>query len=178
MSQNRRRGITLVEISIASFIVTLLIGSVIHLFNAGVRGSTKGMAHLTNMEATAVLMSQIEYDLLRAFQVEDPAPGVSDKVARWKILTPDGEGRIIYNLLPEGIERKLDAPAGEQKYLYCKGLAVKLSFRHVTFAGGPASPEKAGMWVELSVATPKKNGNTEEFKMKRLIICRSLDNFL
>ncbi len=170
----RRDGVTLIEVTIGVFIVSLLLAAVMNLFGAGMRGSKKGMAHLTNMESAAILMSQIEYDLLRSVDLLDPAPGVSDKVARWKILTPEGEGTIIYNLLPGGIERKLDAGSDDQKYLYCKGLDVKLAFRHVTFDSAPGSGAKAGMWVELSVASPKKLGSTEEFKMKRLILCRNI----
>ncbi|MDD3147820.1 MAG: type II secretion system protein [Candidatus Riflebacteria bacterium] len=169
-----KRGITLIEVSIGVFIISILMAAVMNLFGAGMRGSTKGMAHLTNMEAAAILMSQIEYDLLRAVKLLDPSPGDSDKVARWEILTGNGNGTIIYNLVDNGIERKLDGGTGDQKYVYCKGLDVKLAFRHVTFAATPGSPEKAGMWVEVSVATPKKIGSSEEFKMKRLILCRNI----
>lgn len=172
--KQRQRGVTLIEVAIGSFIISLLMAAVMNLFGAGMRGSTKGMAHLTNMEAAAVLMSQIEYDLLRAVKVLDPAPGASDKVARWEILTDTGNGTIIYNLLDNGIEREFDGTSDDNKHVYCKGLDVKLAFSHVTFAASPGSGNKAGMWVEISVATPKKGGSSEEFKMKRLILCRNI----
>ena len=178
MSQSHlNKGITLIEVCVGVLIISILMAAVMNLFGAGMRGSTKGMAHLTNMEAAAVLMSQIEYDLLRAVKLLDPAPGVSDRVARWEITTNSGTGTIIYNLLDNGIERKLDGTSDDQKYVYCKGLDVKLAFRHVTFASSPGSGEKAGMWVEVSVATPKKLGSSEEFKMKRMILCRNIAAF-
>ncbi|HNX75875.1 MAG TPA: prepilin-type N-terminal cleavage/methylation domain-containing protein [Candidatus Rifleibacterium sp.] len=172
--KQRQQGVTLIEVAIGSFIISLLMASVMNLFGAGMRGSTKGMAHLTNMEAAAVLMSQIEYDLLRAVKLLDPAPGASDKVARWEILTDSGNGTIIYNLLDNGIEREFDGTSDDNKHIYCKGLDVKLAFSHVTFAASPGAGNKAGMWVEISVATPKKGGSSEEFKMKRLILCRNI----
>lgn len=171
-----KHGVTMIEIVIGVLIISILMAVVMNVLGAGMRGSTRGMAHLTNMEAAAVLMSQIEYDLLRADKLLDPAPGMADGVARWDILTTAGSGKgtVIYNLLDNGIERKLDAGSTDQKYVYCKGLDVKLSFRHVNFTGAAGSGSKAGMWVELSVATPKKIGSSEEFKMKRLILCRNI----
>ncbi len=172
--KDSRQGITLIEVAIGVFIISILMAAIMNLFGAGMRGSTKGMAHLTNMEAASVLMSQIEYDLMRAVKLLDPAPGSSDKVARWEILTDSGNGTIIYNLLDNGIEREFDGSSDDNKHVYCKGLDVKLAFRHVTFAASPGSGNKAGMWVEISVATPKKGNNSEEFRIKRLILCRNI----
>ncbi|MDD2999812.1 MAG: type II secretion system protein [Candidatus Riflebacteria bacterium] len=170
------RGITMVEITIGVLIISILMAAVMKMMGAGMRGSTKGMAHLANMEAAAVLMSQIEYDLLRASSIVDPPAGEKAEVARWDILTNEGSGKstIIYNLLNNGIERKLDSGSEKHDYIYCKGLDVKLAFRHVKFDDAAATAFRSGMWVELSVASSKKSNNNEEFKMKRLILCKNI----
>ncbi len=173
-----RGGLTMIEIVIGVLIISIIMAVVMNLFGAGLRGSTKGMANLTNMEAAAVLMSQIEYDLLRASRITDPSPDSSDKVARWELPDDDGSGvgTVIYNLLANGIERQLDSGTGSQKHVYCKGLEVSLLFRHVGFNDAARGTQKTGMWVELSVASSRKSNNNEEFKMKRLILCKNILN--
>lgn len=175
---SRRIGLTMIEIVIGALIISIIMAVVMNMFGAGLRGSTKGMANLTNMEAAAVLMSQIEYDLLRASRLIDPLPDSSDKVARWELLSDDGSGNgtVIYNLLANGIERQLDSGSGSQKHVYCKGLEVSLLFRHVCFNDTGKGTQRSGMWVELSVASAKKSNNNEEFKMKRLILCKNILN--
>jgi hypothetical protein len=175
-SRSGRSGLTIIEVVIGALIISIIMAVVMNMFGAGLRGSTKGMANLTNMEAAAVLMSQIEYDLLRATEISDPAPDTADKVARWEMLIDEssGKGTVIYNLLADGIERQLDCGTGNQKYIYCKGLDVSLQFRHLLFKDPEKDIERAGMWVELAVASAKKSNNGEEFKMKRLILCKNV----
>ncbi|MBU1106608.1 MAG: type II secretion system GspH family protein [Candidatus Riflebacteria bacterium] len=174
----RRSGITLVELVIGIVIISLLFVVVMNIFGAGLRGSNKGMAHLTIMEGAAILLSQIEYDLLRASVLLDPAVGTADKVARWEMLVDDaaGKGTIIYNLLDNGIERSLDVAGDQHKYVYCRGLKVGLQFHHVCMPDPENSAQRVGMWVELSVTAPEKFGTTEKFSMKRLIICKNIIN--
>ncbi len=176
----RRNGLTMVEVVVGVLIISIILAVLMNFFGAGLRGSSKGMAHLTNMEAAAVLMSQIEYDLLRASIVKDPACNVSDKVARWDVLTDDGAGKatVIYNQLAGGIERQFDSAAGNLKHMYCRGLDVSLSFRHVVFDDPARAVQKTGMWVELIVSSAKKSSSTEEFRMKRLFICRNIQSLI
>ena len=175
---NRHTGITLVELTIGIVIVSLIFVVVINIFGAGLRGSNKGMAHLTIMEGAAILLSQIEYDLLRASVILDPAAGSSDKVARWEMLLDgaSGQGIISYNLVDSGIERNLDVAGDQHKHVYCRGLKVGLQFHHVSMPDPENSAQRVGMWVELSVAAPEKFGTSEEFSMKRLIICKNIIN--
>lgn len=175
-----RTGLTMVEIVVGALIISIILAVLMNVFGAGLRGSSKGMAHLTNMEAAAILMSQIEYDLLRASIIKDPACNASDKVARWDVLTDDGTGKgtVIYNQVTGGIERQFDSDAGNLKHMYCRGLDVALSFRHVIFNDPVRALQKTGMWVELSVSSAKKSVGTEEFKMKRLFICRNIQNLI
>lgn len=176
--QNSCRGLTIIEIVVGALIISVVMAVLMNVFGAGLRGSSKGMAHLTNMEAAAVLMSQIEYDLLRASVIKDPASNTSDKVARWDVLTESGSGKgtVIYNQTAGGIERQFDSDAGNLKHTYCRGLDVAISFRHVVFDDPTRAVQKAGMWVELRVASPRKSNTSEEFKMKRLILCRNIKN--
>lgn len=172
----KRKGITLVEMVLGLIIISIIFVVVFNVFSIGLRGSNKGMAHLTIMEGAAILLSQIEYDLLRASVVKDPAAGASDKDARWEILLDDssGKGIIMYNLLDEGIERTIDAGGKQHKYIYCRGLKVALKFQHVTLPDPANAQQKVGMWVELNVEAPEKFATEEKFSMKRLIICKNI----
>ncbi len=171
-----RKGITLAELAIGLVIVGIIFTAVFNVFSIGLRGSNKGMAHLTIMEGAAILLAQIEYDLLRATVVNDPPAGASDKDARWEILLDDssGKGIIMYNLLDEGIERTIDAGGKQHKYIYCRGLKVALKFQHVTLPDPANAQKRVGMWVELLVEAPEKFATEEKFSMKRLIICKNI----
>lgn len=175
---NNRRGITLIEITVGVLIIGVIFAVVFNIFGVGLRGSHKGMAHLTIMEGAAILLSQIEYDLLRAYALTDPADGAADKDARWEIFTDDssGKGIVMYNLLNDGIERTLEIGGTANKHVYCRGLKVGLKFHHISLPDTESSVRKVGMWVELSVATPEKFGTAEQFSMKRLIICKNIQN--
>ncbi len=172
----KRSGITLAEMAIGLAIVSIIFAVVFNVFSIGLRGSNKGMAHLTIMEGAAILLSQIEYDLLRASVVKDPVAGASDKDARWEILLDDasGKGIIMYNLLDEGIQRTIDADGKQHKYIYCRGLKVGLKFQHVVLPDPANAQQKVGMWVELNVEAPEKFATEEKFSMKRLIICKNI----
>ncbi|PKL49229.1 MAG: hypothetical protein CVV42_06795 [Candidatus Riflebacteria bacterium HGW-Riflebacteria-2] len=171
-----RMGLTMVELAIGLIIVSIIFAAVFNLFSIGLRGSNKGMAHLTIMEGAAILLSQIEYDLLRASSVKDPSAGASDKDARWEILLEDtaNTGIIMYNLLADGIERTADVAGKQHKYVYCRGLKVGLRFQHVILPDPANAQQKVGMWVELSVEAPEKFATQEKFSMKRLIICKNI----
>lgn len=172
----KRRAVTLAEMAIGIIIVSIIFLAVFNLFSVGLRGSNKGMAHLTIMEGSAILLSQIEYDLLRATQVQDPAPGAADKAARWEILLDDasGKGTIMYTLTDEGVVRNLDVAGTKYKYVYCRGQKVGLQFHHVKVADAASSMQKVGVWVELSVEAPEKFATEEKFNMKRLFICKNI----
>lgn len=175
---NWRNGITLVELTIGIVIVSIIFAAVFNLFSIGLRGSNKGMAHLTIMEGAAILLSQIEYDLLRASKLVCPELGKADKDASWEMLLDNdsGKGTIIYNLLEDGVERNLVVDSEQHKYVFCRGLKVDLQFRHISLPDPANSQEKVGMWVEVSVIAPEKFDTTEKFSMKRLILCKNIIN--
>jgi len=172
----KRLGLTLIEMVIGLIIISIIFVAVFNIFSIGLRGSNKGMAHLTIMEGAAILLAQIEYDLLRATKLKDPAAGASDKDARWEILleNTDNAGIIMYSLLEDGIERTADVDGKQHKYVYCRGLKVSLNFQHVTLSDPANAQQKAGMWVELNVEAPAKFATEEKFSMKRLIICKNI----
>ncbi|MDD2623700.1 MAG: type II secretion system protein, partial [Candidatus Riflebacteria bacterium] len=84
-----KKGLTLIEICIGVVIVSLLMVTVMKLLGTGMSGSQKGLSHLANMEAASILMSQIEYDLMRAYELTDPPVGEKSISARWKMLTDE-----------------------------------------------------------------------------------------
>jgi hypothetical protein len=125
-------------------------------------------------------MSQIEYDLLRASHILDPALGVSENSTRWELLTDDlsGFGTVIYTDSSKGVERNFISDSDNEKYLFCKDLQTEISFRHVFFNDPVNATEKIGMWVTLRVKTAEKFSTTEEFSMKRLFMCKNIINSL
>jgi hypothetical protein len=149
---------------------------VMNMFAGGLKGSNKGMAHLTNMQTAALIMAQIEYDLMRASGLNDPAVETSDSAARWQIANQDGSSStIIYTQLANGLERQEDnSVSGLSKHVFGRELNLSVLFRQLKFDLPAGNRSKTGMWVEIKVSSDKDNN--EEFSSKRLIICRNLEN--
>lgn len=170
----RRCGVTLVEICVGVLILSLVMTGVMRMFAGGLKGSSKGMAHLTNMQTAAIIMAQIEYDLLRAVEINDPAVNAVETAARWQFVGEDGSSSsVIYNLLPDGLERQENnSISGQKKHVFGKGLNLKLQFRQLEFVNGSEKKIKKGMWVDLKVASDKERN--EEFNLKRMVICKNL----
>lgn len=175
-----KRGLSAAEILIGIVIVGIILAISMNLMSSGLRGADKGMSHLNLTQSAAILMAQIEYDLLRASHILDPGPGLTDNVARWELLTESssGYGTVTYNHFPAGIERNFSTDSDSEKYVFCKGLQTEISFRHIFFADPVNASEKLGMWVTLRVKAPEKFGNSEEFSMKRLFMCKNIINSL
>lgn len=171
-----RRGITMVEACIAGLLLSVVMAVVMNMFAGGLKGSNKGMAHLTNMQTAALIMAQIEYDLMRATSLNDPAIETSDSSARWRISNQDGStSTVIYTQLANGLERQEDnSVSGLSKHVFGRGLNLSALFRHLKFNLPANNLSKTGMWVQIKVSSDKDNN--EEFKSKRLIICRNLEN--
>jgi prepilin-type N-terminal cleavage/methylation domain-containing protein len=173
-----KKGLTLIEISIGIVIISLLMVTVMKLFGTGMSRSQKGLSHLANMEAANILMSQIEYDLMRASEITDPAIGEKALSARWKMLTdqtiPDTTATVSYQNLDEAVKRTLIETGKTLEHTYCKGLKAVISFERVKFTDPKTGSEKQGLWINLSVSSPKKMaGETEKFDLKRLIMCKN-----
>ena len=183
-----KRAVTLIEVSIAIIIAALLIVGLMNLLSTGMKGSTKGMAHQANLEQATIIMSQIEYDLLRSTGIESPEVNGSDADGKWKSYFA-GSGSldpvtIIYSANgSDGITRRVDRDGKTiQSNTLGQGHKITVNFTH--FMASPASGEyaelgktyqkKHAMWVELTVATKndKKVGENESISLKRLITIR------
>lgn len=178
MTKKMKKGLTLIEICIGVVIVSLLMVTVMKLLGTGMSGSQKGLSHLANMEAASILMSQIEYDLMRAYELTDPPVGEKSISARWKMLTdetiPDTTATVTYQNLDEAVKRTLIENGSTLEHTYCSGLKTVISFEKVRFTDPKTGGEKQGLWINLSVASPKKiSGETEKFELKRLIMCKN-----
>ena len=173
---NRNKtGITLVEACIAGLLLSVVMAVVMSMFAGGLKGSNKGMAHLTNMQTAAIIMSQIEYDLMRAVEINDPAAETNDSAARWRMANQDGStSTVIYSLLTNGLERQEESGSGDKfKHIFGRGLNLSVNFRHLKFDLPDSHTSRKGMWVELKVSSDKDHN--EEFMIKRMVVCRSLD---
>lgn len=173
-AHKQKRGITLVEICVGVVILSLVMGAVMRMFAGGLKGSKQGMAHLTNMQTAAIIIAQIEYDLLRATQINDPAVNLVETAARWQFVGEDGStSTVIYNLLPDGLERQENnSVSGLRKHTFGKGLNLKLQFRHLEFNVTAEKKIKEAMWIDLKVASDKDSH--EEFNIRRMVTCRNI----
>ncbi len=87
---------------------------------------SKSLSHLANLEAASILMSQIEYDLMRAYELTDPPVGEKSISARWKMLTdetiPDTTATVTISKSREAVKRTLIEDGSTLEHTYCRGL--------------------------------------------------------
>lgn len=174
---NKKSGITLIEISIGIIISALLMAGIMNLLSAGMKGSTKGLSHQANMETASILMSQIEYDLLRATEIQDPPLNTKDSSARWKFYyagSTSGPVTVTYSNTTSGITRHINLGGGKTENTnFATNHKVDLAFTSFATETG-FEQVKHGMFVELTVASNDvKTSQAESFSMKRLIMIRS-----
>lgn len=180
----KRKAVTLVEITIGVVISSILLIGILNLFGSGMRGSAKGMAHQANMQTASILMSQIEYDLLRASKIEKPEYNKKSNEAEWSFYyLASGKNTpvyVSYRKASGGISREVYEDQSHkkliQKNVFAKDHKVDISFVHfATNTGNKSfSQFREGMWVELTVSSKNtKTATSEPFNMKRLIMVRS-----
>ena len=180
-----KKAFTLVEILVGISIASIVIIALMNLFQIGMRGSSKGMAHLENMETAFILMTQIEYDLLRAYSINYPQNDAEEDGAKWDFYygnSDSNKASVDYSYENNAIARKVtiyntDGSSGDiEKSYFCEGYNVDLSFSHFVFdVGSPNNPKKRhGMWVELTVFSNdnRNGGDNEPFTLQRLIMVR------
>ena len=184
MNRNKR-ALTLVEISIGIVITSIIIIVIMNVFKAGMTGSSKGMAHQENMETASILMSQIEYDLLRSYSISYPQNGSEEDGAKWDFYYGGSESNkasVDYSFENNAVARKVtsykdDGSSGKvEKTYFARDRKVDLKFLHLVFevGSGKVSKKRHGMWVELTVSSKdnRNGGNNEPFTLNRLIIVR------
>ncbi|HNV72072.1 MAG TPA: prepilin-type N-terminal cleavage/methylation domain-containing protein, partial [Candidatus Ozemobacteraceae bacterium] len=127
-----RRAFTLIEIAIGVLIGSIVILAATKLLSGGLRSSTKGSSHLSIIQATSILMCQLDEDLKRTVVIDFPALNAKDPTARLEILerTPSGilaTSTITYQAGPSGtgIVRRRDPTGGTaSEHEFCRGFPV------------------------------------------------------
>ena len=182
----KRKAVTLIEVIIVVGLAAMIIVAVMNLFSSGMKGSAKGLAHQTNMESASIIMSQIEYDLLRATKILNPeatATNNSNK-AVWEfnsdVLKPGKTSTVTYFKTFDGfgVCREVKTNEGKvNKTVLGKYQKVDLNFRRFIFnTGSKKYPVyKDGMLVEVIVSSSdnKRGGTNEAFTLRRLIVVRA-----
>ena len=185
--KRQRKALTLIEIIIGVLICAILLTVIMKLLSSGVKGSSKGMAHQANMEVASIIMSQIEYDLLRSSSIESPACNETDNIAKWNFYYgASGSGSpvsVAYSVnYSGGVDRVVDINGKNQTMNLGKGHDVSLKFTHFKATPVPSDYFELGskyfckhaMWVELTVSTKhnKKVGTNESISLARLIVVK------
>ncbi|MFZ2957351.1 MAG: hypothetical protein WA705_10715 [Candidatus Ozemobacteraceae bacterium] len=171
-----RRATTLIEIVISVLLGSILILAATKLLSGGLKTSSKGSAHLTIVQATTILMSQLEEDLRRASSIVVPvAGGVENQLQLevWEIDATTGKpatSTVYYmqNLdSSKGFSRTREYLGSKEKHIFCRGLLTKGNFTHVVIA--PTNR------VGLSAAfqTHSYPAGEEEFLLTRFIFCQN-----
>jgi len=168
----KRRAFTLVEIAVSVLLASIIIYALSRLLSKGMETSTKGAAHLTNVQSTALLLSQIEDDIQRAVDFSSMSPGSEEPSAQLGILEAETNGleqtSIIYERPPSnrGLTRKRIPKSGSsEEHVYCRELMVL----DAKFTRVDLPESRMGFRVHLKIGTPPKG--TEVFEVNRFIYC-------
>ena len=177
----QRKAITLVEISIVSVLAFLIIGSILNVFSSGIKGSTRNLTHQDNMETANILMSQIEFDLLKVNEIISPDWNQEGNKAIMVMKSSSSLGDIVFSYdndptSQNGVHRYVKGNNFEENNYFAKNHPVKLNFTHVVINSTNSNNErlfieKHAMWVELEVGSAK--GDVASYTLKRLITLKS-----
>ncbi|MBI3038137.1 prepilin-type N-terminal cleavage/methylation domain-containing protein [bacterium] len=174
----KKPAFTLVEVMVSVFIGALILTGISSLLSNSLKTSSKGSSHLTNVQAAAIFMRQLVKDLRRACDLSQMPENQDELSAKFDILQENEMGglatsSIIYEIAPDkrGIVRKnvgpLEPESNSETHTFCRDLHVlNCGFRHINLVGGGK-----GVYVSLKIGTPP-NGS-EEFEIKRFILCRN-----
>ena len=167
----RRVGVTLIEIMICVLIGSIIVYAASRLLSGGLKTSAKGTAHLTLVQSSTILMSQIEDDLHRTHQIVVPAQDAVADSAQFETWETDGSGkpvRVMVSYLPNSaaggkgfIRRRGDG----EEHVFCRGMLVEAKFTHVL----TNDTGRVGMVVALT--TRSLPPADEEFQLNRFIFC-------
>lgn len=167
----RLKGFTLIEICVSVLIGSIILIALTKMLSGGMKSSQKGAAHLTNLQTTAILLTQIESDLQQAVDLSNMSLGTFENSAKIGILQATGAGvsevSVIYQVAPDakGVTRTYTEGSSTKSHTFCKGLMIlncQFKLLHL-----PNS--RVGFWVNLKTGTPPKG--TEEFEIKRFFWC-------
>jgi len=168
-----RKAFTLVEISICVLLGAMVVFTLIRMFSGGVKSSAKGSAHLTNIQAASILLSQIDTDFRKTVDILYPQSGNVDPSLNIKLQAQEGftgtidSVSIIYEAAAsgKGVKRIWDDNSGPSEHVFCRNLSTDISFRRMEFPNGTL-----GLWAKLKTKNP---GGVEEFVVERFFNCLS-----
>ncbi len=184
---NKRKAVTIIEVTVVVVLSSIIFLAIMNLFSSGMKGSAKGLAHQANMESASILMSQIEYDLLRATKISEPDPRINEDFdkAIWEFnngtSNPEKPATVTYSKIDNGnggVCREVKMDGGKvQKTIFVKAQKVDLKFRRFIFnTSSTEYPQyKDSMLVEVTVSSKDniRGGTNESFTLKRLIVVRA-----
>lgn len=173
----QRRAVTLVEITIGILIGSIVVLVATKLLSGGLRSSTKGSSHLSIIQATSILMSQLDEDMKRTMVIDFPTLNGKDVTTRLEVLERNAAGKlatatVTYQAGPQGtgIVRRHDQGGGTpSEHIFCRGFRVTPTFCHV---GLPQN--RVGFWAKLDTSTIKDADGVENFVVERLLGCPNL----
>ena len=172
-----KSAITLIEMSIAIVLAFILLSAVLKIFSSGMKESANALTHQDNMETANILMSQIEYDLIKATEIQSPNCNEKSNNAKWSLNSRSSLGNItfIYDHVPnsiDGVNRQVIGNDIKENNYFAKGHPVNLQFTHIVVNPEDKKDnritESHGMWVELNVGSQK--GDVATYTLKRLIV--------
>ena len=182
----KRKAVTIIEVVVVVVLSSMLILGIMNIFSSGMKGSAKGLAHQVNMESASIIMSQIEYDLLRSTSISKPESGLNEffDTAIWNFYYgASGSGKpstvtYLKNSNGLGVCREVKMDGGKmQKTILAKLQKVDLKFRRFTFNTGSKNypTYKDTMLVEVTVSSKDsaRGGTNEAFTLRRLIVVRN-----
>lgn len=171
-----RRATTLIEITFSVLLGSLLILAATKLLSGGMRSSAKGSSHLSIVQATTILMSQLEEDMRRAAAVVVPAAEGTDSQLQlevWEIDDSTGKpatSTVYYmqNLdSSKGFSRTREFLGSKQTHIFCRNLVTTGSFTHLM----TASTNRVGLSASFhACSSPAKE---EEFLLTRFIFSQN-----
>jgi len=168
------RGVTLIEIMICVLVGSILIYAASRLLSGGMKTSVKGTAHLNLVQATTILMSQIEDDLHRAAKIVVPAQNAIDSTAQFESWETDTSGKPFLSSISyfpnsgsggKGFARRRVVGGSTEEHVFCRGMITVASFTSVL----TNDTGRVGMVASLHSRSPPPGD--EEFLLTRFIYC-------
>ena len=170
----KKDGVTLVEVCISIVVLACVMNVIMSFMAGGIKGSNKGVSHLTIMRGAENFIAYLEKDLQKASKIIDPIAGEVDKALRIETVNDKGKTSIVtYDCFPNGINRKVyNGVSTISDNMLCKDQTVKIKFFHLEFAQKDSYQNTKAVMVQLEVSSAKDSA--EKINLERFFTCRSL----
>jgi hypothetical protein len=170
------RAFTLTEVVMTVLIGSLLVVALTRIFSGGMLQSQRGSSHLTNLQAAAIVLAQIEKDLSLARELPILGGGSGggpagagaiqcDIVADYGLHGELANAHVSYQPGPggRGFQRTETAPDGPQTHVFGEGLKIEVTCEQVQVNPGKG----IGFVVEVTASKPPDG--TEKNTLRRFI---------